>query len=1153
MVRRPRSSRASRGRAWERAKPRARSKPRRSGAVQRSGSKKKPSGGEIEQGPRLRSRSTFASDDEWAAYFSAHAKAGTVLVNIETKQTGTFVKMLRNKIFTICYDSEGSKSTRYCKMDAVDFRDGDASGGVRAANPGIKGRRASASTPKKPSAKSRRAKGPMRCVCCGSERLPSEFTQCLQCKKPLLKVCVYKKYGTCKSCHNLASNTIVVEVVNGKRVYKVPENGVDLKNDLKSPATRKRTRTRAATTPRKTAGKKKRSRQSKSQRRKASSAAESGRKRQRASSPTTPSLSELNDDCESADAPTTPPPAAARRASKRRRRAPALADTSDHDDSNDCGESEVSESEAGEQSEDDKQCAVSTDDIWDERPGDARHLASGRKGMYLVNSMSGDPCGVDCLHWRGESQPKKGCIGMVPNGFAQAYPGETRARVESRAAAYRRAVDRVRTVAAEAQHQHQGRLFERVHQWVLSRDRHAANDEDAPEHRELPVALVVAGFNTADHRESFKRLGTFIATGGADKPVTTPAALSECLTGEATGAFVARLSPATAPTPRAALVNLAEQLLKQNIDADKGRRSIRARGALRRMYLCEAKHLKTREERERPMQALRQWFSNLDEKRQYVWRDGKRAQRRKIVIVFEELEGFSDETLNYLIYSLTLHVGALPLVAVLASAAGAPRFSPANQRRLWIERFSLPSPVAVFGSIFERLFVDNECAVHLPSETMQFLHQDFVERTASISGFSLSLSAILLSHYDKQGLSQLFAREDDDDDDASVDADSLDLCPADIKYLKSLQSVRKALSMSPRDKTPLEQRVVDWIAGLRLHRQRLPTAFGFIWEAARALLPDLSLDSETGASMRRRLYYQSQRCEVGKVAELSPLFKTVMGLTERDLGAALERWATYMEKNGEGLMGEAPRLSGDIQRMIGALEAAESSVRSRRRAGSSRSAGDTSETPRRRIRNPKKRRQAILSVAVSTQKTRKVVNAMAEKFLREFCTEFLTPMKRFPLHELLLFEPTANLSRVNTRRDLARDANTRGFGLRTQTLDYRPRLAIHSALTRPETYLGGRGSENDGKAPAARARGGLRAEMDDICVGFGVLGEMGKSVNLFDWYQAFAAIHGKRFSPKELQARFTRCSNELQLLGLIRPSVRKIDHVQQLSAYKPRL
>ncbi|KNE56280.1 hypothetical protein AMAG_02106 [Allomyces macrogynus ATCC 38327] len=106
------------------------------------------------------------------------------------------------------------------------------------------------------------------------------------------------------------------------------------------------------------------------------------------------------------------------------------------------------------------------------------------------------------------------------------------------------------------------------------------------------------------------------------------------------------------------------------------------------------------------------------------------------------------------------------------------------------------------------------------------------------------------------------------------------------------------------------------------------------------------------------------------------------------------------------------------------------------------------------------------------------------------------------------------------------------------TLTAQPRTSVQTALLRPEVYLNVASSD----APLLEPDASILYKLHLEC---------GRLINLFDWYTAFVTII--RRAPdfvddeKVTFVRFIRAVAELQVLGFIKPTNRKTDHVQRLT------
>ncbi|XP_054676568.1 origin recognition complex subunit 3 isoform X5 [Grus americana] len=142
---------------------------------------------------------------------------------------------------------------------------------------------------------------------------------------------------------------------------------------------------------------------------------------------------------------------------------------------------------------------------------------------------------------------------------------------------------------------------------------------------------------------------------------------------------------------------------------------------------------------------------------------------------------------------------------------------------------------------------------------------------------------------------------------------------------------------------------------------------------------------------------------------------------------------------------------------------------------------------------------------------------------------YLVPADHKTLHEIVYFN-TASVLRGH--------------------LNAAPRIALHTALNNPYCYLKNQALKSDG--------GSISNKAPDICIVYKLHLECGRLINLVDWLEAFStvvmAVEGPNADAASsdqvddiIHARFIRAVSELELLGFIKPSKQKTDHVARLT------
>lgn len=138
----------------------------------------------------------------------------------------------------------------------------------------------------------------------------------------------------------------------------------------------------------------------------------------------------------------------------------------------------------------------------------------------------------------------------------------------------------------------------------------------------------------------------------------------------------------------------------------------------------------------------------------------------------------------------------------------------------------------------------------------------------------------------------------------------------------------------------------------------------------------------------------------------------------------------------------------------------------------------------------------------------------------------LCPPSKLPLHEVLYYDDAPSLK---------------------QYFVPSPRSVLHSALAKPYTYLKCECCQGVGAAE-------MSPSLPDLSLSYKLHLESGKLINLYDMLQAFRGLKAstaqKKLSVEEeklIEAQFFRSVAELQLLGLVKATQRKTDHVARMT------
>lgn len=123
-----------------------------------------------------------------------------------------------------------------------------------------------------------------------------------------------------------------------------------------------------------------------------------------------------------------------------------------------------------------------------------------------------------------------------------------------------------------------------------------------------------------------------------------------------------------------------------------------------------------------------------------------------------------------------------------------------------------------------------------------------------------------------------------------------------------------------------------------------------------------------------------------------------------------------------------------------------------------------------------------------------------------------------PMHELLYFTDSKNII--------------------PKSFHAEPRASIQTAINYPQTYSG---CDNCSDI--------ITSHLPDITIIFRLYLECGRMINLSDWYEAFRSIVDTKKLKKdeEIEVRFSRSVEDLKMIGFVKKTGRKVDHVERLT------
>jgi len=548
------------------------------------------------------------------------------------------------------------------------------------------------------------------------------------------------------------------------------------------------------------------------------------------------------------------------------------------------------------------------------------------------------------------------------------------------------------------------------------------------------------------------------------------------------------------------------------------------------------------------------------------------THRPPLVIVLQQFEGSGGAALQDLVH-LVSRAALLPVVLVLGLATGLPTLhralSQATTARLTLHTFGSPPAVLCLDRLVERVVVATIVPFKLHYRVFQFLVENFLYHDFAVSHFMEGWKVVLGEHYHRHPSSLLCCPP------ATRAARLQAMGDSQLDCLRRLPSMREyiegealgqqaAILTCPATCRQVVAHLLD-----NLHHQ------GEVFTCLARALHQVARDLPR-RPLGRTLRVTYELCLAGQVTaghQFKEAWRYLQLSSRTDLqkkvGLVLEELATLTSLTSlpsspltaltsllTAAHGKLVALGEEVEeaeeREVGegsvppspAVTALHSKLHSLPPSGISSLVNTPSLTPsltpctsttnspapslphkldrfslKQQLQGLKdKERRGGVGRPYDTIRT-EVVSALLAAF-----TEHLIPPSSLPLHEVTTFTSLAAVKRH---------------------LVGAPRAALHTALTQPGEYL---------RVPelAISDPGEIPATFPDLAIGYKLHLECPRLINVFDWLTCWNSIvtgeeddHAE--IPARQQARFARVVAELQMLGFIKSSNKKTDHVARLT------
>ncbi|XP_030051502.1 origin recognition complex subunit 3 [Microcaecilia unicolor] len=616
---------------------------------------------------------------------------------------------------------------------------------------------------------------------------------------------------------------------------------------------------------------------------------------------------------------------------------------------------------------------------------------------------------------------------------------------------------------------------------------------------EIPAAALVLGVNVTDHDVTLKSLSEIL------QESVTP--------------YVASLQSKECPGIKQLLQKLLVQLMGQfedvELDSDEEKQVQVSQGRMR----C-------------PMASLCGWYhsvtkTNLTQSRKRTSSSFQHLLLPPVVVILKDLECFTPKVLQDFITISSLYTRELPLILVFGIATSPMiihrLLSHSVSSLLCIELFQSVSCTQHLGTVIDKLLLTTQFPFRPSGKVLQVLTNIFLYHDFSVQNFIKGLQLSVVEHFYSQALSVLCCH-------LSIAKKRLrNLSHSQCENIRQLSSFMSYVDTQNSD-----------------HQVKLLTSDNFLKDVVKVLLEDLHAYHENYVPVLkclheftcrlpkyplgkqiRELHCACMEKNVWESEEYMSAFQLLRMLAKDELVAALQKCVEILNSSSCKQLSKALK---KLEEFLDRFHGHEGSVSSEGHLN------DGNTSPRKALQkktNLYHLQKTLLEMKESRRSKKlnnfEVLRLEVVEFLDSLVRDYLVPPETKTLHEVLYFSSASTLRRH---------------------LNAAPRTALHMALNNPYCYL---------KNEVLKSNGGIISNLaPDICIAYKLHLECGRLINLYDWLEAFTTVitAAERTDSDSMasgqvdeviHARFIRAVSELELLGFIKPTKLKTDHVARLT------
>ncbi|XP_032449104.1 origin recognition complex subunit 3 isoform X4 [Lynx canadensis] len=528
------------------------------------------------------------------------------------------------------------------------------------------------------------------------------------------------------------------------------------------------------------------------------------------------------------------------------------------------------------------------------------------------------------------------------------------------------------------------------------------------------------------------------------------------------------------------------------------------------------------------MDSLSSWYMSVTQKTDPKLPRKKRTsssqwQSPPVVLILKDLESFTTKVLQDFIIISSQHLHEFPLILIFGIATSPiiiHRLLPhAVSSLLCIELFQSLSCKEHLTTVLDKLLLTTQFPFKLSEKVLQILTNIFLYHDFSIQNFIKGLQLSLLEHFYSQPLSVLCCNLSEAKRRINF------LSENQCENIRRLPSFRRHVEKQASEKQValltnerfLKEEIQSLLENLHVYHTNYFLVLRCLHQFTSSL-PKYPLGRQI-----RELYCTCLEKNIWDSEEYASALQLLRMLAKDELMTILQKCFKVFKSSSEKQLGSTAKRIEEFLAQFQSLDEAKEEEDTSGLQSKGLQKTDLYHLQKSLLEMKELRR---------TSKKQTRFEALREKvvnFIDSLVREYLLPPETQPLHEVMYF------SAAHTLR---------------AHLNAAPRIALHTALNNPYYYL---------KNEALKSEEGCIPNVaPDICIAYKLHLECSRLINLVDWSEAFATVvtaaekmDANSITSEErneiIHARFIRAVSELELLGFIKPTKQKTDHVARLT------